>query len=476
MTGENRMSSISRRIGAAVLTATLACTLAATVSAQDVITLNVRDASLSDVLLLIARQGHINIVPDGGLPTTRIAALNLTGLTPRVALTAVEKAYALREISAGGYTRIVSVNGAGASLDGTGKTSRFDVPGGNSSTIVQALQAALPGLVIVAAPGGKSIIASGAADQVDRAGTLIATITNVPNGTDMSLPVLIGISNSTPTELLKNLSASGLTDSPMSVVADDPHNRLVVRGPVDAIARLRAAITTMDTPVAKVTFEVQVLDVQPTANSNIGIQWSGADSTGKITQGATFTAFANRFIPISATLNALVTNGTAAVLARPQVAVANGKTGKVLVGEQYPIAINNGALAGGGNNVQFVPIGVQLALTPTIGTDGTITVDLTTTYSELVGTDPVSQYPIIGQRTVQSVIPVKDGEPIILAGLFQTITSDVVQKVPLLSSIPILGAVFKNRQKSKQHDEIIFALYPHIGVAAAAPEVSDVHN
>ena len=470
------MRSNTRRGAVALLTAALSVALPVTSNAHDGITLNVRDASLSDVLLLIARQGHINIVPDGSLPTTRIAALNLTGLTPRVALSAVERAYALREIPGVGYTRIVSINGAGASLDGTAQTARFDVPGGNAATLVQALQSALPGLVIVAAPGGKSIIVNGAPDQVDRARSLIATITNVPAGTDMSLPVLIGVSNSAPSDLLKNLAASGLTDSPVTAIADDAHNQLVVRGPSDAIARLKAAVTMMDTPVAKVTFEVQVLDIQPTANSNVGVLWNGTDSTGKVTNGTTFTAFANRYIPISATLNALVTNGTATVLARPKISVANGKTGKVLVGEQYPIAINVGTLEGGGANVQFVPIGVQLSLTPTIGTDGTITVDLTTTYSELVGTDPVSSYPIIGQRTVQSVIPVKDGEPIVLGGLFQNITSETVSKVPLLSSIPIFGEIFKNRQKSKQQDEIVFALYPHIGVAAAGPQVTDVHN
>ena len=470
------MSSIPRRVGAAVLTAALGFMLPAATNAQDIVTLNVRDASLSDVLLLIARQGHINIVPDGSLPTTRIAALNLTGLTPRVALTAIEQAYALREISAGGYTRIVAANGIGSSLDGTGQILRLDVPGGNAAGIVQALQTALPGVVILAAPGGKSIVVSGVPEQVARARALIATITNVPSGTDLSQPVLIGVSNSTPTELLKNLASSGLTDPPVIAIADDAHNRLVVRGPVDAITQLKAAVAMLDTPVAKVTFEVQVLDVQPTANSNIGVLWNGVDATGKVAQGSTFTQFANRYIPISATLNALISNGTASVLARPKVSVANGKTGKVLVGEQYPIAINNGTLYGGGANVQFVPIGVQLSLTPTIGADGTITVDLLTTYSELVGIDPVSQYPIIGQRTVQSVIPVKDGEPIILAGLFQTINSETVTKVPLLSSIPIFGEIFKNRLKNRQHDEIIFALYPHIGVASASPEVSDVHN
>ena len=70
-------------------------------------TLNIRDAALVDVMLLIARQGHMNVVPDGLLPSMRIGALSLTGISARVALTALEQSFGLREILEEGYIRIV---------------------------------------------------------------------------------------------------------------------------------------------------------------------------------------------------------------------------------------------------------------------------------------------------------------------------------------------------------------------------------
>src|SRR5208282_5269910 len=112
--------------------------------------------------------------------------------------------------------------------------------------------------------------------------------------------------------------------------------------------------------------------------------WGGVNSTGAVTIGQTFTQFTSRMLPVNVTINALITSGSAKIVARPSVSMLNGRKGAILVGEQYPIATTNGTLQGG-QTVQFVPIGAQLALTPIIGADGTITVDLTTTYSELNG-------------------------------------------------------------------------------------------
>jgi type II secretory pathway component GspD/PulD (secretin) len=471
------------RTALAVLSAAVLAATPFVAGAADTITLNVRDANLTDVLLLIARQGHFNLVPDQALSSgsggQRIAALSLTGVTPRVALTAIEQAYGLKEIADAGYIRIVPSTSAEFANSGT--TVRVDVAGQNAQTFVQGLQQALPGVVVIAPQGAKAIVLSGPPDQVARGRGLILAALGIDGSSPPALdtPIMIGVSHSLPSDLLKQLVSSGYADSPLIVVADDSHNRLIAKGPTVQLKRLTDAVVLLDTPVPLVTFDVQVLDVQPiNDSSNIGVQWGGTQSgsgstNATVSVGSTITAFANRYIPIAAQLNALLSNGTAQALARPSVVVANGKTGKVLVGEQYPIAITNGSLVGG-SNVNFVPIGVQLEISPVIGANGTIGVKLKTTYSDLLGKDPVSQYPIIGDRSVESELTVNDGEPIIIAGLFQDLSSDTIAKVPLLGSVPILGEFFKNRQKSHTRDEIVFALYPHIGSPkTAAPEVSD---
>ena len=118
----------------------------------------------------------------------------------------------------------------------------------------------------------------------------------------------------------------------------------------------------------------------------------------------------------------------------------------------------------GSTQLQFLQIGVQLKITPSIGSDGSILTDIVTTYSQITGLEPVTQYPIVGTRTVESRFRVQDGEPIILAGLYSDVTSDTVRAVPGLVNIPILGGIFRNRVKSRTKDQIVFAIRPHLGL------------
>jgi type II secretory pathway component GspD/PulD (secretin) len=444
----------------------------ASAQTDDLVSISVRDALLTDVIGLIARQGRLNVIPDGSIPPTRVGAMTLTGVSAHDALKAVEKAYGLREVLDGTFIRLVALKAPGSGLE-TGDTVAIAVPGGNASQIVSSLAAAVPGVVLVASPNGKMIVASGLPDMIVQIRKIVAAVTNIPDGTALGDAVSIGVSNGTASDLLSRLSAAGFADPPSIVVADDARSRLLVRATDSDLQKIKSAVSLMDQSIQKVTFDCQILDLSPSSNSNVGVQWGGVGSSGTVTVGSTFTNFLNKVVPINATLNAMISNGTATVLARPSISVRNGMTGKVLVGEQYPVVITNGTLVGG-SNVQFVQIGVQLSIQPTIGVDGTISVDLTTTYSELDGT--VSGYPIVGQRTVQTNLSVRDGEPIVIAGLFQDITSDTVSKVPLLGNIPILGEVFKNRTKSSQRDEIVFALYPHLGVPSAKPESNVVAN
>jgi type IV pilus assembly protein PilQ len=57
---------------------------------------------------------------------------------------------------------------------------------------------------------------------------------------------------------------------------------------------------------------------------------------------------------------------------------------------------------------------------------------------------------------------VRDGETIVLGGLFEDVDSETVTKFPLLGDLPILGAFFRNRQTSRNKDEVVFFITPHI--------------
>jgi type IV pilus assembly protein PilQ len=73
-----------------------------------------------------------------------------------------------------------------------------------------------------------------------------------------------------------------------------------------------------------------------------------------------------------------------------------------------------------------------------------------------------SAFPIVANRRVDSTLRVRDGETIVLGGLFSDIDSDTVTKLPFLGDLPVLGGVFRNRKRSHTRDEVVFYITPHI--------------
>jgi type IV pilus assembly protein PilQ len=455
--------NLLRSFVAAVAASSIFLTSAPPARAQSLVTIDVRDVPLVDVVRLLATQARISIICDANVSQARVT-FRMVNVGARTVLDALEQSYGLNEIVRDGVIRLVPAASVGTSLDAAAKVQTVSIPtsGANAQSVVAALQVAIPSAVVVAAPSGKAIVVSGSPAAVKRARDVVAGLTADPGGA-LPASTIVGLRFISASEAARLLTASDYADASTTIVADEPRSQLFIRGSDASVSRIRAALLLIDRAAPQVRFDVQVLDVQDDNSSNTGVLLGGYDATGKPAVGSAFISFANRALPINATINALLASGKAQVLANPYVTVNNGDTGKILVGSQYPIQTSTGGLVGS-TQVQFLQIGVQLQIKPSIGADGSILTDLVTTYSQITGLEPVTQYPIVGTRTVESRFRVQDGEPIILAGLYSDVTSDTVRAVPGLVHIPILGGIFRNRVKSATKDQIIFAIRPHLGV------------
>ncbi len=204
--------------------------------------------------------------------------------------------------------------------------------------------------------------------------------------------------------------------------------------------------------------EVRVADVQPiNDNTNVGIQFGGGGyGSGALGQFAY--ALTKSSVVVNAQIDALIQRGKASILAQPRIATLNNREASLLVGEQYPVVTVNQQT--GFPSVQTIDVGVRLRLTPTIGADGTITADLHPEYSQIIGFN--NNFPIVANRKVDATLRVRDGETIVLGGLFQDVDSETVTKFPLLGDLPVLGGFFRNRQTTHNRDEVVFFITPHI--------------
>jgi type II secretory pathway component GspD/PulD (secretin) len=243
-----------------------------------------------------------------------------------------------------------------------------------------------------------------------------------------------------------------------ALVADDGQDVVVVTGNDEVQTTAHTLLASIDNPGKQVMFEVRVADLAPQIDSsNVGIQVGGPGfGSGALAQIPYLLTRSS--LVINAQLNALVQNGRASILAQPRIATLNNKEATLLVGETYPVVTTN--LQTGYPTVTNVDIGVKLRLTPTIGDDGSITAELHPEYSQIMGFN--NAVPIVANRKVDSTLRVRDGETIVLGGLFSDIDSDTVTKLPFLGDIPVLGSVFRNRQRSHTRDEVVFYITPHI--------------
>jgi type II secretory pathway component GspD/PulD (secretin) len=444
------------------ITLSLALFAGAPVAAQPpMLSIDAHGTDLRDVIALLATQSGVNLVPDGSIKPTPVT-LRLHDVSFDEALATITQAYGLQTHRDG---RIILVGDAAVmsrrypddgSTAGT-KTAVIALAHAHPDDLRPALAEALPaGTVVISDRRTGSLIVSANATTIERARGLVAAL-DAPaqtGGAGAAFHV-VRLHNVKASDAVKSLRGS-FPDNVL--VADDRENVVVVNGDEDVTANARALLASLDGPGKQVMFEVRVADLSPQIDSsNVGVQYGGTGyGSGALAQIPYLLTRSS--LAINAQLNALVQTGRASILAQPRIATLNNKEATLLVGETYPVVTTN--LQTGYPTVTNVDIGVKLRLTPTIGEDGSITAELHPEYSQITGFN--NSFPIIANRKVDSTLRVRDGETIVLGGLFSDIDSDTVTKLPFLGDIPILGAVFRNRAHTHNRDEVVFYITPHI--------------
>ncbi|MEO7202495.1 MAG: secretin N-terminal domain-containing protein, partial [Candidatus Tumulicola sp.] len=380
-------------------------------SAAQLISIDVRDVDITDAIALLASQSGVNVVSDGSVKPERVT-VHLTNVTFAQALQAIAEAHGLRVRKQGD----VLVVGAVQSMNRSGDGVVIALARAQPDDVARELESALPdGTVIVPDKRTGSLVISGDADTVARARRLIALLDVAPS--------LGARTTSTSVYRLRYLRADDVvaklkTVAPDGVyVADEEQNAVLVAGGDRAQSAVAAIVTQLDRPSPQVLFEVRVADVTPVNDSsNFGIEFGGVDTQGNSLPGAVAYSFTGGTISVNVQLNALVSKGRASILATPKLVTINNREADLSIGETYPIVYSTSVF--GGQNVQYVDIGVHLRLTPTIGADGSVIAELHPEYSELVGFTPTG-YPIVANRKIDSTLHVRDNETIVLGGLMR---------------------------------------------------------
>ncbi len=266
----------------------------------------------------------------------------------------------------------------------------------------------------------------------------------------------------------------------VTVIADQNTNSLVVVTTPENADLIRNILSQLDKIPEQVMIETIIVEATLDASSKLGVEWTfnqkkvGGDPAKSSTVGSAFgLANANPALQglrytltggdLSSFMNALKTDQKFQVLSTPRIFTSNNAQAEINISQSIPYVLSsredtNGNLT---YNYAFQDVGIVLTVTPRITSNGYVTMDVTQTANDLQGFTSFNA-PIVNQRQADTTVSVKDGETIILGGIIRKTVQATTNKIPLLGDIPLLGELFKSREKNDVKTELLVFLTPRV--------------
>ena len=267
----------------------------------------------------------------------------------------------------------------------------------------------------------------------------------------------------------KDIGESGAQGSDVQrrVLVDTATNTLLFYGTESEAFAVREIVSALDTAPRQVSLEARVVAVSKRAAKELGVDWSWSslpqypnvtrDSAGNWHVSGRNAGTAGRSAPgvirfgrgpeglpyefyYSAAIRALITEGKAKMLARPNVTTSNNVTT---------------------TGIEYREAGIILRYTPRVTADGNIVAHVHTEVSTPVFVDDLKAYRF-QKRSADTTVRLKNGETMVIGGLIDSDESRTLAKIPFLGDLPLLGAFFRTVRTSKNESELMIFLTAHV--------------
>ena len=260
-------------------------------------------------------------------------------------------------------------------------------------------------------------------------------------------------------------------------------NALTLKDTPERVAAAARVLTAIDKARPEVIIDVELLEVDRTKLLGYGLQFAspgspGIDGSVNINPpNSTLTLEALRNLSQSDVLLAnlpslyyrlLKADANTRILANPQLRTSDGTTAQARFGDRVPVPTTTFApIATGGTPQQpitaytYQNIGVNIDITPRTHHDNDVTLGLKVAVTNISGSG-FGGLPTFGNREINTVIRLHDGETNILAGLIRDEERRSVDGIPGLSDIPGIGRLFTHTQREATQTDIVLTLTPHI--------------
>jgi len=289
-----------------------------------------------------------------------------------------------------------------------------------------------------------------------------------------------------------------------SVTVDTRTNVLIVKDVRSNTEKARALVRSLDTQTPQVLIESRIVEANTTFSRQLGVQWGGSALAAAAAGNATGLIFPNSVgvfggspggaqglpanpnfavnlpasvgegsggalgfvfgsaggaLQLNLRLSAAENEGTVKTISAPKVTTLDNNTARISQGVSIPFSQTSAQ----GVNTTFVEARLSLEVTPHITQDGSILMSINASNNQ---PDPASTgangQPAIQRKEANTQVLVKDGDTTVIGGIYVRRGSTSTARVPFLSSIPVLGLLFKNHTERDDRQELLIFITPRI--------------
>ena len=314
-----------------------------------------------------------------------------------------------------------------------------------------------------------------------------------------------------PTTAPKEEGAGAIPEGEINIVVDETNNALVIRAFARDYKNVLDTVKKLDIYPKQVLIETLLAEITLDDSNKFGVEWGRfVDSLAKgkykqfvtfggLPEGAADAAAAAAAFPgagvfrysivevangITAAVKLAATDNRLKIISSPHLLASNNKEAKMQVGSSQPIltstyaygsATSTGSVLGTTTTpstgllegtIEYKDIGIILTITPRISDGGLITLELQIEKSDVntkaLPLGNLSNVPVFTKKTAKTVISVLEGQTIVVGGLIEDSKNVVKTGIPLLSKIPLLGALFGSQEYTFTKSELVVLMTPHI--------------
>lgn len=288
-----------------------------------------------------------------------------------------------------------------------------------------------------------------------------------------------------------------------SVSFDDRTNTLLINDTPDKITEIRNLVSVLDRPVKQVLIESRIVAATDNFTRQLGVKWGATarkvndnnvlataptaeDAVNTAASGVANAAGFNINMPVKQPsgsfglailganylldleLDASQSEGQTEIISSPRVITANQQEADIQQGQQigYVTFQNSGGGAGTGTaTVQFKNVVLELKVTPTITADKRVYLKINVTKDALnsfIDSPNGGKVPQIDHRSLNTSVLVDNGQTVVLGGIYEITKTDTTAKVPGLGDIPILGYLFRSKNRTNNKAELLIFVTPRI--------------